>query len=74
MSSKHVGTPVILSTLSDGLITMCSELVIQAYVKIDYILLFTDIGLKLRTKIHGQVYYKIGVTCVFNAHGFYRLF
>jgi len=30
--------------------------------------LYTNIDLKLRSKLHGPMRYKIGVTCVFNEH------
>ena len=30
--------------------------------------LYTNIDLKLRSKLHGPMRYKIGVTCVYNRH------
>jgi len=35
--------------------------------------LYTNINLKLRNKLHGPMHYKIGVTFVYNEHVFYNL-
>ena len=37
------------------------------------LVLYTNIDLKLRNKSHGPMYYKIGVTCVYNGHVFNTL-
>jgi len=37
------------------------------------IVLYTNIDLKLRNKLHGPMHYKIGVTCVYNGHVCYTL-
>jgi len=34
------------------------------------LLLYTNIDLKLRNKLHGPMHCKIGVTCVYNGHVF----
>jgi len=36
-------------------------------------LLYTNIDMKQPTKLHGPMYCKIGVTCVYNGHVFYTL-
>ena len=36
-------------------------------------LLYVNIHLKLWNKLHGQVHYEKGVTCVYNGHMFYTL-
>jgi len=36
-------------------------------------LLYMNIDLKLWNKLHGPMYYKIGVTCVYSGHMFYTL-
>ena len=36
-------------------------------------LLYENIDLKLSNKSHGQMHYKIGVTCVYNGHVIYTL-
>jgi len=33
--------------------------------------LYANIDLKLWNKLHGQMHYEVGVTCVFNGHGIY---
>ena len=33
-----------------------------------FVILYTNIDLKLRTKSHGPMHYKVGVTCVYNGH------
>ena len=35
--------------------------------------LYTNIDLKLRNKLHGPMHCKIGITCVYNGHVFYNL-
>jgi len=35
--------------------------------------LYTNIDLKLQNKLHGPMYYKLGVTCVYNGHVFHTL-
>jgi len=37
------------------------------------IILYEKIDLILPNKLHGPMHYKIGVTCVYNAHVFYTL-
>ena len=37
------------------------------------VVLYTNIDLKLRNKLHGPMHCKIGVTCVYNGHVFYTL-
>ena len=35
--------------------------------------LYENIDQKLQNKLHGPMYYKIGVTCVYNGNVFYTL-
>ena len=35
--------------------------------------LYENIDQKLQNKLHGPLYYKIGVTCVYNGNVFYTL-
>ena len=37
------------------------------------VLLYENIDQILPNKLHGPMYYKIGVTCVYLVHGFYTL-
>ena len=37
------------------------------------VVLYTNIDLKLQSKFHRPMHYKIGVTCVYNEHVFYTL-
>ena len=36
-------------------------------------ILYTRIDLKLWNKLHGPMHYKLGVTCLYNAHEIYAL-
>jgi len=39
-----------------------------------FLVLYTNIDLKLRNKSHGPMHYKIDVTCVFNGYKIIALF
>ena len=40
---------------------------------LDMCVLYTNIDMKLRNKLHGPMHYKIGVIWVFNGHEIYAL-